>query len=1422
MKSFGLFLLGLAVLYGGTPVKAIIGPINEAVIDLIVDMQTQFFENDLRGFQDPDTQVMSALAFTFLEGSVRRALTFDNLANDITQLPGRTQGLMDELFLDVNFNNIEGETLADAIEDEFSNVVNNLGGALDDQVDAIRLFSALVVEDAAFAHVPGVFCIDDIQCAGVREDDKFGETVRRRCNGVNTTGVIPECDTFVTFFNLRWLMTVVGLTYGVFILWALYWIVPECRKKYGGGKNQGASRKAAVEYDQQQQLIINTLATQCASAENMLFQATDMLKQAKNLQNIIAVEAKREARIMILTVEYFQCVAAILVALTHQYLDQKTFTPGEKFNLEDPATRALQLEILNYVRDRLQLAFQSDSFTEKSLYRIGEAYAVLKKITDSLVLVGFSHDLEVDESLGNLRTPFVELNENALHLEGIYKPPNGVPGTEHLNGQKVCIALQNADPRDATPMGANVYLTNAQRDSKVYDPQMQMVKAGAVGKALAYNSINSGQTGEGLQYFVRTFWGPEIAAIQQEANAWLKADGELENWLERERLEREQKAAPVVKRGPKKKRKKKKKNKKGYTDIDETATEVTEYTEASGWSVETSNDYVYNVQSVVNQGLGIAGKPGLPYDKVGDVPVPKGGKFYQWFERNFPNYAEWPKFYTIVFVIIPILIMIPMIAKVRKGSTEIDIDGNVDFKARPAGFGTSFLGVPGYYFLDGFVPEADKLVAPADPENEGDLALFQLDNIDPFGQGDNVVFISNEDAEKMFLEDFDGASGRDPDLAIGEIQAGILSQPDNEGLDGIRNQQIAQEVTTIFVYALMHTAAYFFGIIPITLVRESLEILARRFPVIRDIYPMSLWRELHMAMGLGGIFFVAAGATVFLITALVAIGKSTPFAGNAGDPFIENYFDFEANVLWLRVLLLPFVPLLLLMKYASRGPPVLMRKYAPNFITKNYWEICYFLHYVTALTAIIMLVLYRPQVFYWMGATWGFVWGGNKIVRILRTRKTTIKQANLVSYTVEDKRNNAKKRSDVLRIQLNVPASFPSSSRGQACWLTVPNIDYIAHPFTLAKVPTETDKSIMFHIAVKYLAGDDIISYARPETQSVKKPEAAPAVPEDPNALPTGWKSAVDPESGQTYYYNSLEKRTTWTRPKSNAVDKLFDGVRGITTRMSANLLRAGSARFGAVGLGNGQIGGDTARVFKLSNRATWTQRFANLANKLSTMDADLRRNAVKEYPVYVSAPLGTSMDDCLLPRLPGSIIITTQNGLPAAESSVRWLLMQGKTKRPKFHFFVSVSREVNDALSVVETLRDAMCESVVAGHLNMDGVSGRHAHMADWLGVYIHLTRRKPSQIAGDREMLMKSLSPPAAPVTPRQLELINDFIKNRVNPGRLPFDRFLARTQQMVFKRTGVDNMAVGYCGSAKVAYSIRSACRALKHVKFDGEYI
>eukprot|EP00924_Labyrinthula_sp_SR-Ha-C_P010797 snap_masked-scaffold_35-processed-gene-1.41-mRNA-1 protein AED:1.00 eAED:1.00 QI:0/-1/0/0/-1/1/1/0/1439 len=1405
---------------------------NVAVIELIIELSPVIIDNpnnaglDANGFR-----FLGKRTAIFMEGPLRFGLEFGNIFIEEDEngdpkvgTDAVGAGILNRanrtfaVFNNVVFGDDAGtpvNNLADALED-LNNFPQNNDEFFDDQDEALLNFAALLVVEDTLNHSPSVFCTSDKQCLGARQDNPLFQGVAKRvCEDLDNDNKIPKCNTFVAFFTLRWLGFVFVVVYIVLICWAVYFGYPWLKKRYG--KKDGAPRggkKAQPVFQGEQQVLVNTLAQQCASSENLVFIATDLLKQAKNIQSILAVEARREAKIVILTCEYFQAMAAVLVSLTHQYLHENAWEP-QNYKAEDAATRAMQLEVLNYVRNRISLALMADSFTPKSIDRIAEAYVCLRKISENLILVGFSSDLDVDGSLGSLNTPIVELQENAFKLEGQYVP--GQTGGTHNGPVQLGINIQNTG---VDVISATEYLGQNKREGKDYDPRLGSVTGGK-GDFINYTMINGGQE-QGMQNLIRTFWGTDIDALKAEAATWLDNDGRMEEWLDIERMDRESRAAPMVRRGEKKKRKKKKKkdkkkDKKKYKDVNETGTEITEFTEASGWSVLSSNTYVYNIKSVVNQGLGIAGKPGIPYEGLG-VNEKETGKYFSIWQYYFPNFSEWPKFHCFVFIIMPIIIMIPMLAKARQGAEVIDIDGNVAFKARVAGFGISYLGVPAYYFLDGRVPNLDDLVPVGADEDEiaaATVALDQLPDRDPFGTGEDVVFMSNEFVEEIFPE-FDGRANRNPDAFTAEIQAGVLAQANAGELASIRSQQRAQEISTTWVYALMHTAAYFFGIVPISLVRESLEILARRFPFIRSIYPMAQWRELHMNLGLAGIYFVTFGSTVFLITQLVSIGKSTPFAGLAGDPNIPDFFELADNVLYIRQFLLPAVPLLLLMKYASRGPPTPLRKYAPTIITLNYWEICYFLHYATALGAIITLVIYRAQVFYWMGATWGFIWGGNKIIRILRTKRCTIKSTVLIQYKVEDKRNNAKKKTEVLRVTLNVPRSFTSGSRGQACWLTVPHVDYVAHPFTLAKVPSEGDQTIMFHIGVKYLKGDDVIAYARPENPSLGKPQ----VVADPNALPIGWDSAVDPESGQTYYFNAAENKTQWEKPNSTMANKITGGTRLLTSRFSMDQLRGKHSA--KMGLARIESTGIARRGFKASARATWTQKFAQLGDKLNTMDDDTRKNSIKNFPVYVSAPLGTSMDDSLKPSLPGSIIITTQNGLPAGESSVRWLLQQKRKDRPKFHFFVSVSREVNDALSVVETLRDAMCDAVVAGTIDIDGLNPRHAHMADWLSVNINLTRRSAAQIEGDRDMLMRSLNPPAAPVTPRQLEMIETWLKYRVNAGRLDFARFLQRTSQMVKKRTGLTEMAVGYCGSAAVAYSIRSSCRKTPDCSFDGEFI
>lgn len=1360
---------------------------------------------------DNAANVFSTQLFTFVEGTLRSP-NFD--LSDKGKIPGFKLKVLGKLLdespgFTTTAAALPDKTLFVACDDAGNDPANATTDILASNVayddTKTSLYTAILAGDPAVVRGPRMFCIEDsnAMCAGNRPP----VTVQTRCNRRGDNSF--TCNDFIAFFSLYWLFGWIAATYVIIILWAIYMLYPKMKRMCCGGGQAAKRSNSGPHVDPQQQIIINTLATQCSGAESLLFQATELMKHARAQQNIITVAARNETKLMYITCQYFQAVCSTVVILTHQYLYDKTKNRGEKVSGEDAGARALQLEILMYVRERLQLAFAAEAWTEKSLLRIAEAYAILKRVSENLVFVDFKSDAQ--SNLHGVRTTVVDLDENAIFVSGTFSNSRGF-GDPSMEGQEVCVPVRGADTRGNKPVPANYYLGDSLKKVKAYDADKQSV-TGSVGNAYQFRMNQGGSDGSGLQQFVRGFWGSDIANIQKEAAGWLKKADGLDQFLENERLEREDRAGPMLRKVDGKRRKKAK-------NQEDDKSQATEYTEGSGYSVSSKNNYVYNVNAVITQGLGIAGKSGMPYDKVDSGPTKSHGKWRRKFATYFPHAAEWPKFHFIFFVFFPIIISVPMLAKIGKGSTEIDIDGNVAFEARfPAGFGISFLGVPAYYFLDGFVPNAEDLVAPrgASAQEIVDDFLFKPN---PFG-ADGKVFISNADAELMFKEDFNADFTRQPDLSLAEIQSGILAQGDADKLKAIQEQQQAQEIFVPFIYALMHCAQFYIAVIPLTLIRESLEILARQFSFIRQLYPFSLWREIHMNFGLAGILYVVFGSTVFLVMMIVSMEKSTPFSGLAGDPNFDDFFSLEANVLYLRQLLLPTVPLLLLMKYASRGPPRWMVRYAPNFITKWYWEICYGLHYIVAFTAIIMLLIYRPQVFYWMGASWGFIYGGNKIVRILRTRKTTINNAQLISYTVEDKRNNAKKRTDVLRLTLNVPKSFPSSSRGQAVWLLVPEVDYFAHPFTIAKVPTPDDPTIMLHIGIKYLAGDDIISYARPSRASTAKmpaPAAAAPAAANPNELPPGWKAAVDPESGQSYYYNSAMRKTTWTKPRTGAPGL---AVRNLTTRFSANFLRGGSTNFSMMLGGNGD-GPGGVRGAASTNRATWTQKLAKLGEKLQVMDPDLRDNAIKDFPVYLSAPLGTSMDDCLLPSLPGSVIITTQNGLPAAESCVRWLLDQPRANRPKFHFFVSVSREVNDALSVVETLRDAMCEAVHNGFLNIDGLNPKHAHMCDWLGVNIHLTQRKPSTIEGDRDMLMASLNPPTTEVSQQELEIIETFLRNRIQPGRLSFDRFLNRVNHLVRKRTGDDKVAVGYCGSARIANSIRKAVYEIPHMKFDGEYI
>ena len=1390
MKLFSFLLLPMALM-------SLCGTANaqidfNSIVSELQDIVAASAEQGVKGVNGAGDKKMTDLMFDLIENMLRTDLA----AGAINAARNR---IMQRFLDNVRFPNAAGVTF-----DVFVGGGNTDVIALDSDVDdQLPLLSLILVAEEALAKSPSQFCLIDQQCKANRLE-AFDVSFDRKC--LEAADGPNFCDPFVPEFCLIWLTVFIFLVWFIIICWFVYMIlIPFCKRRCGRGKVEAKAQTGPLS--RQDQLMLNTLASQCATAENLLYRATEVMAYAKRQETVVTVEARREAKLLRVTAQYFQTLAAVTTLLAHKYLDRKT-QRGERLEgtSDDAYVRALQLEILRYVKSRLQLAMDAEPFSEESLLRIAEAYAILKKVMSNVSVVGFDWGDEKDR-LRYISTPQPEIDENAFFINGTYASDDR-RGAKNLEGREVCVTVAGADTAGIkTNLPADYFMTNARFDVWNFNQENKTVDK-TRGEALVYNFNNAGTVGDTLQHFARQIWRQEIYTIQELAQKdWLRNKDGLERFLERERFDLEDSVKPYLKRN--------KGGRRGRRNDDDDV--LTQYSDETGYTVNSKGvGRVLHADTVINMGLSVAGQPGIPYDsKGGDASV--GRTRWQRFAAYAPNFAEWPKFHCLIFIIMPITIAAAMLSKIGQGSTAIDVDGNVDFNARfPAGYGTSFLGVPNYYFLDGFIPPEENLVTIS---GNDDVALqntiFAAAKItlgaasDPFPEN-GQVYISNVDAQKNF-EDFNGVFGRQPDFHLAEIQAGIISQQNSVELLTVREQQEAQKVFAVLIYTFMHIGVWFFAILPLTLCRESWEILARRFTCIRSVIPIALWRELHMAVGLCMITYVTIGATIYVLMCLIAISRKTPFAGFSGDPNIADFFDLDANVLYLRMLLLPPLPLLLLMKYADRGPPRFMVKYFPVFITKWYYEMCYFFHFVVAVTATVMLVLYRPQVFYWVGASWGFGYGLNKIIRIVRTKKTTINNAELISYTVEDKRNNGKKKTQVLRLSLNVPKSFPNSSRGQAVWIMAPHIDKIAHPFTIAKVPdvSKNDQTITLHIGIKYMPGDDIISYPKPENGAPSGMKEQQMVPADNGELPAGWKQATDPESGRTYYYNSAFQRTTWTRPKAT-------NFRALTTRFSTAMGYRGSTDL------TGTVGDTNVRGITITRKSTWTQKMAAFTETIKSLDSDLRENKLKEYPIYVSAPLGTSFDDVLQPNLPGSVIIVTQNGLPAAEASVRWLLSKRKKDRPKYFYFVSVSRHFNDALTILETLRNSIAEAVETRNLNMDSLDPVHSHMCDWLGVSINLTQRKGEKIRGDRDVLMNSLNPPTAKISDQQLRVIEEWLKHRVNPGRLAFGRYLKRVQQQVKSRTGSDRVAVGYCGSGKVAGSIRAAVRDIKNMTFDGEYI
>ena len=198
-----------------------------------------------------------------------------------------------------------------------------------------------------------------------------------------------------------------------------------------------------------------------------------------------------------------------------------------------------------------------------------------------------------------------------------------------------------------------------------------------------------------------------------------------------------------------------------------------------------------------------------------------------------------------------------------------------------------------------------------------------------------------------------------------------------------------------------------------------------------------------------------------------SIGPGPPRGNNVNNQRDENavnYFDPRDNVLFLRILVwytwMFLIPLIL---FAYTAPP----SFLPKFIKRWWYEWCYFLHIIVAWTSIVLALYARFEVFFPSVVGWGLL-----LLNYIREYMVNTYSVNIV-VDANAKRNrmptkiyvdSRTQQPTAVSLSIAKPKGFVPGS-GQWCYIKVPDIDSIWHPFSLASC--SLDNKIELHIGIR-------------------------------------------------------------------------------------------------------------------------------------------------------------------------------------------------------------------------------------------------------------------------------------------------------------------------------------------------------------------
>eukprot|EP00924_Labyrinthula_sp_SR-Ha-C_P016651 snap_masked-scaffold_6-processed-gene-10.23-mRNA-1 protein AED:1.00 eAED:1.00 QI:0/-1/0/0/-1/1/1/0/1347 len=1150
------------------------------------------------------------------------------------------------------------------------------------------------------------------------------------------------------------------------------------------------------------EILFNTIAQQVVSSENLLLRIKSTYLLLKGIDRT-TIEHRQEKRLFLLCLEMLEPLCAVLVILSHKFLQSSLNSVGSGIE-NDVAVRALQLEFIKYCFSLIDSASRAEPFTEKSIGRLSEVYLLLSEVflqsaSRGCLYYGFEEDKnisgeivdnlngyvqsvdDVEECMFSLIGSFNNIDENIYEPEfrDVEKEQNvavvissDVDHYENLNSEKQSIRV--LDP--------GAYLKSVYTPSEKYDTVYRICSDALKSQAIAFRFKDAGTRTNSLRFMVNTFWGAKVSNYVLMSKIWQTEIDELIHFLNNEQQKRRQELKSFITSIGKVK-KRRKKSKGTYV------TQGTNFTVPQGPSKRTLRlDYPEKPRLNTPGSSTLRQQPTIRSEvdatsSPPPVPMSPKPKRRTPFTDDIENEVETTE--AGVFSFSPESRDMNVFASTDTFMTQESQGSKRSKRKRRRKRKTKRTTGDQFAEVEFEMESPDRpnsLRGGGDHEDDnyqGTLRRYQGYQVSSDVKCINVKIIT------LLALNIVGDSGlpiyseyiSQQKNAFSKVQED-QAKPEKDVFDPVSfSSQARSRVTTLFPTIFENGKLF----IILFLFPQVIIFIIFLADINGDVSNFEFFGELLDAndgeqnavnfaegflvsgfyfLGLSGVFlwydlyelflkFVPTWGLILPIAKLKALHSISAFIG--------VFYILVGSIIFANVILNnnlavisennenAIVAAILFLSFTPLGILTKTKIYPvflrllPNFIISNQYEIFLVKHTTFGTLAFILFAAGLGAEIVPVIIVYSF-YLLLKLIRYFQTSETRVHSAEVGNNTYKDYFVAREIDSSFVRLKVFQPENYPKINYGDTVFLTIPKIDYFSHPFLVNSIEKDEETGKPLLIISAR------VKYLLNENErflsegELKSFSPVQLTPAETNNLPEGWFDAVDPSTGVTYYYNPAMGRTTWNKP---ALTRLVLGKSALFNRKqqpSVNFRQDGKT-----GLGFGRVSINSFKMFKNPQKTNGSIKVSakSWTYKLYELAQKSFSGGVdfEYFKIYVSKPKGWNIIPALQAGTAGACVIVSESGIPAAEACIEYFFNRTNKPMSQYFFLMLMVNHLSDVLAIIVRLFELLVVATVKGVLNTDFLDIRYTNFLDKFSLSVYIETREPNGLNSDKSNLSRVL---------------------------------------------------------------------------------